>query len=191
MDADGHENLGELAFKEFDALHGELLGDLRFFVKTQGHSHSQHWRRSYCRAVSAYLEAITAWVAKDVLNTFAGWCLGENEAKLLERRLSAIERTFHALDLYADTAGACSALHRGSVEWCALERMIKIRNRLTHPKRAQDIIVSDDDLQAVEMALDVTRAVFVETFRQSAMAQLGMVRRFRKTMATAPLLLQI
>ncbi len=30
--------------------------------------------------------------------------------------------------------------------WRAMEKTIEVRNRLTHPKRREDIIVSDEDL---------------------------------------------
>jgi hypothetical protein len=96
----------EAIWNEFDALQRELGSDVRFFWRTRRHQASQHWRRAYCRAVSAYFESITSWMARYTVFSYYPGQLGDDERQTLEARLSALERASHALDLFTNTAGA-------------------------------------------------------------------------------------
>ena len=99
---------------EFDTLERELGSDVRFFWRTERHQASQHWRRAYCRAVSSYFEAMTLWMGRYTILFYHPGQLGDGERQTLESRLSALERAFHALDLFTDTTGAESPLQRNS-----------------------------------------------------------------------------
>jgi hypothetical protein len=98
--------------------------------------------------------------------------LGEDERETLEARLSALERAFHALDLFTDVAGAASPLQRKSLEWNALETMIKIRNRIVHPRFSQDVFITDEELVAIESAANVVADLCSESFRRAGSALL-------------------
>jgi hypothetical protein len=155
---------------EFDALERELGGDIVFFRRTRHHSRSPHWRRAYCRALSAYFEAMTSWMGRYTILFYPPGQLGDGERQTLEARLSASERAFHAIDLFTDTAGARSPLERGSSQWTALIRFIAIRNRLVHPKCHSDVLVSDDDLRWIERADEVIHYLIVESLGRCSRA---------------------
>lgn len=95
----------ELIWREFDTLQSELGGDMLFFFHTKCHQKSQHWRRAFCRALAAYSEAMTAWMARYTILSYYPGELGEDERQTLEARLSALQRAFHAIDLFTNIAG--------------------------------------------------------------------------------------
>jgi hypothetical protein len=165
----------ESVWDEFDKLQRELGGDIRFFLRTKRLRANQHWRRAYCRAVSAYLEAISSWMARYTIIFYHPAQLADGERQTLEAPLSALERAFHALDLFTNTAGAESPLERQSAEWIALRNMIRIRNRIVHPRRSQDVLITDDDLSAIELAGRVVRHLFSESLLRSGRA---MIKRY-------------
>jgi len=159
-------------WNEFDALEKELGGDLTFFRWTRRHRGNLHWRRAYCRALSAYFEAVTAWMARYTILFYHPGQLADEERQRLEARLSASERAFHAIDLFTDTAGARSPLERGSSQWHTLSCFINIRNRLVHPKRSTDAVISDDDLRRIERADAVVHYLIVESLGRCSRALL-------------------
>jgi hypothetical protein len=160
----------EKIWNEFDAIEEELGGDLTFFRRTKRHRRNPHWRRAYCRALSAYFEAVTSWMARYTILFYHPGQLADEERQRLEARLSASERAFHAIDLFTDTAGARSPLMRGSSQWIALMRFIGIRNRLVHPKRHLDLLVSDEDLVCIERADEVIHYLILESFGRCSRA---------------------
>lgn len=157
-------------WREFDALHNELLRDVLFFRRVRRHEKHQLWRRSYCRAVSAYLEALTSWMSRYVIVVYHPGQLGDGERRTLEARLPALERAFHAFDLFADTAGADTPLLRDSAEWTSLNRMIRVRNRITHPKRSQDVLLTNSDLSAVDQGAETLICLFTALFDRCSRA---------------------
>ena len=164
--------LDDRMWDEFDALEKELGGDLSFFRRTLRYRRDPHWRRAYCRSLSAYFEAVTSWMARYTIFFYHPAQLADEERQRLEARLSAIERAFHAIDLFTDTAGARSPLERGSSQWQALSCFIKIRNRLVHPKRRSDVLISDDDLRCIERADAVVHYLIVESLGRCSRALL-------------------
>jgi hypothetical protein len=167
--------------RDFDGLVRELTSELPFFRRTKRHNKSQLWRRAYCRAVSAYLEAITSWMARYTIFLYHPGQLGDEERATLENwKLSALKRAFHALDLFTNTSGAESPLQRHSTEWVSLDRLIKIRNRITHPKSTDDLLVTDDDLAAVERAVDVLFYLISESLKRNSCALTKRLREFEQ-----------
>ena len=164
--------LDDRLWNEFDALEKELGGDLRFFRRTRRHRGNPHWRRAYCRALSAYFEAVTSWMARYIIFFYHPGQLADEERERLEARLSASERAFHTIDLFTDTAGARSPLERGSSQWHALSCFIIIRNRLVHPKRSSDALIGDDDLRCIERADAVVHYLIVESLGRHSRALL-------------------
>jgi hypothetical protein len=170
----------EALWREFDALQRELGRDVQFFIHTKRHKKSQHWRRAYSRAVAAYLEAITAWMARYVVLEYYPSELSEGERRTLEARLSTLQRAFNSLDLFTNVVGAKSPLVQDSTEWQALAAMIRIRNRVTHPKHAEDVYLSDDDLNAIYRAAQVVHNLLAETLERSGQALLDRFRALRE-----------
>jgi hypothetical protein len=160
----------DLIWQEFDALDRELGGDVMFFVHTTRHQKSQHWRRAFCRAVAAYLEAMASWMARYTIQLYHPGQLGDEERQTLEARLSALERTFHAFDLFTNLAGAESPLEHRSGDWELLATMIRIRNRIVHPKRAEDARINDDEIRVICRTAGVVESLISETFFRTAKA---------------------
>jgi hypothetical protein len=168
---------------EFDELFRELNKELLFFHRTKRHRSNQHWRRAYCRTVCAYFEAVTSWMARYTISLFHPGQLGDDERDTLEARLSALKRGFHALDLFTNTSGAESPLQPDSAEWVSLDCLIKIRNRITHPKRVDDLLLTDDDLAVVERGSDVMHYLFLQSFKRCSRALTKQLREFEQQMA--------
>jgi len=168
---------------EFDELDRELNRELLFFHRTKRHRKSQLWRRAYCRTVCAYFEAVTSWMARYTISLFHPAQLGDDERATLEARLTALKRGFHALDLFTNTSGAESPLQPESAEWVSLDCLIKIRNRITHPKRVDDLLLTDDDLAVVERGADVMLYLFLESFKRCSRALTKRLREFEQALA--------
>ncbi len=168
----------EPIWADFDAVHEELLGDLLVFRRTRSHERRQWWRRAYCRAISAYLEAVTCWMSRYTIHLYHPGMLGDGERQTLEARLPAVERAFHAFDLFTDTSGARTPLKRGSAEWVSLVRMIRLRNRITHPKSSDDVVLSDDDLATIDTAAETVFSLVGESLDRCSRALLKRWKQF-------------
>jgi hypothetical protein len=167
--------------RDFDGLVRELTSELTFFRRTKRLCKTQLWRRAYCRAVSAYIEAIISWMARYTILLYHPGQLGDDERATLENsKLSALKRAFHALDLFTNTSGAESPLQRHSIEWISLDRLIKIRNRITHPKSTEDLLVTDVDHAAVERAVDVLFYLISESLKRNSRALTKRLRKFEQ-----------
>jgi hypothetical protein len=142
-------------WKEFDALENELRNDIDIFYRATRRRRSQYARRAYCRAVASYFEAVISWMRRYTVLLYHPGQLADEERLILEKRLSATERAFHAIDLFTDTAGARTPLRRRSPEWKMLCRMVQLRNRILHPTCGEDILVSDVDLLNIDRAVGV------------------------------------
>ena len=70
-----------------------------------------------------------------------------------------------------------------SAESVSLDCLIKIRNRITHPKRADDLLLTDDDLAAVERGADVMHYLFLESFKRCSRALTKRLREFEQLIA--------
>lgn len=113
---------------------------------------------------------MTAWMARYIIIEYYPWELGEGERRTLEARHSALQRAFNSIDLFTNTVGAESPLVQGSTEWQALTEMIRIRNRVMHPKHAENVYVSDEDLKSIYRAAKVVHHLLLETLERSGRA---------------------
>jgi hypothetical protein len=177
----------EPIWAEFDALDEELLADLDVYRRMRRrHQARQWWRRAYCRAVSAYFEGVTSWMSRYTVFLCHPGILGDDERQTLEARLPAIIRAFHAFDLFTDTSGARTPFERGSPEWLSLTHMINVRNRITHPKCPKDVILTDDDLIAVDSAAEAMLYLVMESLRGSSRALMKRCREIDEALASRP-----
>ena len=163
---------------EFDGLEESLGGDLSLLERLHKYNKTQAWRRAYCRAVSAYVEGMTSWMARYTLHYYDG-VLGHGEKRTLESRLSALERAFHAFDLFCDTAGATTPLKRNGKNFAPLRAMIRVRNRLTHPSQTSDVLVGDNDLVVIVAARDAIVSLIDESLLRCKRALLKRCDRMR------------
>jgi hypothetical protein len=151
------------------------LGQLSNILKDDAHSlleqtfrHKQDKdKRSYVRAVFAYIEG-TTWAMKQVLGAFKNAPFTAQEralfndvdydltekGKVVEKRakipLSA--KILFMLGVVNKLPNVSSEVDCGGQGWESLQLAIKIRDRLTHPKRMTDLDVSDDEVKVVTAA---------------------------------------
>jgi hypothetical protein len=144
-------------FQEWDVLYEALNADVTTLERLIEAEDCNLWRRSYCRAIFALIEATAEWMKRYTICCYYPGELGEKEKKELEMRSGVLLGFFVALDLFADTSGAGTPLKKDSNEWIALHTATKVRNRITHPKSPKDIDISDDDLGQ----LQATKATFI------------------------------
>ena len=118
-------------------------------------------------------------MARETLFNYSAF-LGDDERQILLARNSALERAFHAVDLFTNLAGAESPLERSSREWESLSAAITLRNRLAHPKNGADVIVSDEELLGVDRAAFVVQDLVLESFLRSGNAMLKLAKAYEK-----------
>jgi hypothetical protein len=150
-------------WKDWDELEDALGGDALQFEDAVTDRDSPRLRRAYCRAVFAYAEGIAGWMKRYTILHYYPGIMGDKERRELEHRDGALESIYRAFDLFTDTAGARTPLEKDSKEWTALRSAIAIRNRVTHPAKANDVIISDSDFAD----LCAVRRLITDLVRQS------------------------
>ena len=144
-----------------------LQNDLRPFRRSKGRRMQQSRRRAFVRALFTLIEADSSWRGRYVVAAWSG-ILSDNERRLLMgRRLSKsaqgqmidvpyhrspADRMFDAFDLFADTCGCATPVHRNSRGWHALQIALQVRNRVTHPGNAGELKITDRELAAIFVA---------------------------------------
>jgi hypothetical protein len=147
------------------------------------------YRRAYIRAVYSMIEGVVYAVKLSAFNqsyplkplTQAEMCLLKEETYDLEdngstkiqvARIPIKKNIRFAYKMYAKVHGADFELDVGGKGWQSFQAGLKIRDRLMHPKRAEDCLVSDDEVIIVEEAaqwfgketircLDLSNKVFI------------------------------
>jgi hypothetical protein len=85
---------------------------------------------------------------------------------------TAAEQMWDAFDLYADTWGARTPIIRDSKGWNSLQALVKVRNRITHPFTAADLMVHNRELRTAWDADRWVHLMISELFRDCASASL-------------------
>jgi hypothetical protein len=168
-------------WREFDTMLDELCSDLRAIDKLLCDAGEQVWRRSYCRGLFAMMEAANAWLKKSVV--FMWWPGVVDDLKLKDKRevklpdgtteqrrhfLSFADNLFFAFDTYAWTSGIELSFDRSAQEWRDMLRANRIRNRLCHPKKPIDLVVTDMELALMRSCADWYTCQIQVLFKNSA-----------------------
>src|ERR1700736_876302 len=132
---------------------------------------SQFWRRAYAKCLMALLEGTVSRLSQHTV-TFYDGVLAESEKKALIGRSGALENAFNAFDLYTNTSGVETPLNRNSEEWLILEKAIRIRNRITHPRSAEELEISDLDLAHLQITARVILDLLCTAHRDAGRALL-------------------
>jgi hypothetical protein len=157
----------EASRREFMLLLDCLVGDVRAIEVGSKPPWPQPLRRSYCRAVFALIDGATFGLKQHVLEMFE-YELGEEEiARLREWQeskgksspssgrplfLPVAKNVFFAFDMLSNCCGAQNPIDRSGGEWRTFLEAISIRNRITHPKNAAALEVTDGQLAKVAAA---------------------------------------
>ncbi|MDQ1611481.1 MAG: hypothetical protein QOG00_1412 [Pyrinomonadaceae bacterium] len=167
---------------DFERMISSLIGDikisLRYLTEVEA---NQFWRRTYIRTVFAFIEALIFHIKRVLLRVYdAGIVefspeelamLREESYDLSDKGDVVTQQKF--IPLTKNLKFICKAYVRYTKSnytlkvddsgWDSFKKSIDIRNRLTHPKSASDLDVSDDDIKVVERAdnwfKEVTRAL--------------------------------
>jgi hypothetical protein len=93
----------------------------------------------------------------------------KGEVEFERAKLSLKSNLQFAFRMYAKAAGVEYSLPKGEAEWDKFKRSIKIRDRLTHPKKPADLQVSDEDMRMVAEAyvwIFDCQVAFLETLKE-------------------------
>ena len=150
-----------------DLLFEELAADVALLEKQIRLEDAQVWRRSWCRAIFAWIEGELA-SAKALRLTHDYWIL-EEEQELAVRDLRRVAAGTHAekvrtaflplvdaakltVQAYAAHSGGPNPIAPDDPAWLKLATAVKIRNRVVHPKRHADLHMSDDEARLLQDA---------------------------------------
>lgn len=115
-------------------------------------------RRSLVRVLFALVEGMISVMGQTSLafHYLGAVKLTNREVEILEdrRRPKLTKRVRCALECYARVFRVPSRLDVDSDGWRAFRGAVKVRNRITHPRRPADCNISDDDLREVRTAAD-------------------------------------
>jgi hypothetical protein len=146
-------------------------------------------RRAYVRAVIAYLEGLTFGLKQQILDAGIQDLTPADRALLVEESFELDDRgepqvrqlfiKLHrsirfAFSRYARWSGADFELPVSEDGWRSLVETVRTRNRLTHPKIADDLVVSDADMRDAASAYDWFKA------KHKQMLRAGMIAIFIK-----------
>lgn len=156
--------------RDWDVLQDVLGRDLLLLERLIDTEDCDTFRRSYCRAIFALIDATTEWMKRYTIYFNSPGLLSNDEKKALESRNGALLSVFTAINLFAVTSGAKTSMKKNSKEWGVLHSSIKIRNRITHPKYPKDIEISDADLSHLRSTKEVFISVVTRCLVDSARA---------------------
>jgi hypothetical protein len=120
-------------------------------------------RRHMTRSVFAFIEAITFAIKQAAVELDAGklshcevtlakeqhYELRNGTAKMRPARLTLKDNVQFAFCLFAKAAGIANVLNVSGNNWQRFLSVIKVRDRLMHPKTPADILVSDGEVHDV------------------------------------------
>jgi hypothetical protein len=131
---------------------------------------TQLGRRQYARTVFAAVEGAIYVFKQLVLHEVEdrGLHLSSGEELFLEEveyrlndrgeverqraKITFINNLKFSFRLFAQVHGLKLQLQTGGDGWCALKESIKVRDRLAHPKRVEDLTVTDDEFRKLNKA---------------------------------------
>ncbi|CAN5389970.1 hypothetical protein BH11PSE11_BH11PSE11_12240 [soil metagenome] len=155
---------------EITLIMGVLEADISPILEMKPEDHSGPQRRSLVRAIFALIEGITYGIKQTALEL-------DNK---LERRLTEVERmaisetaasigskgqveinsvypkvknnVLFAFNMLGKATGSAYQLEIGVVGWEAFQKSLLVRDRITHPKQASDLAISDPEIEVLKAA---------------------------------------
>lgn len=170
-----------------DSAIDELADDVEKADSLLREEDTQFHRRGYVRNLFAYLEGVAYWMRQNAIDIdkimlrrggAIDWdrhaLLGEeipmisDSGKIKKRKQKASFKSRFAFSIrsYAEIVGCTEDIFGSG--WQRLLEAVEIRDRLMHPKRSEDIIVSDENLSACREGYRWFASLMLSTFRESA-----------------------
>jgi len=148
---------------ESDSMLNVLKNENDFILeKISKQPKEQRWRRIFIRSLFAFIETLCFRLKQDALefNKFSSaeesilnektYVLnnkGEVEAKVLF--LKTPENLRFSFNAFAKAVEAKFVLKVDDVGWDSFKQSLKVRHKITHPKKFNDLVISDDEFQKV------------------------------------------
>lgn len=185
--AEAVKELGDV----FTILNGDLDTALAHAIKQD----DQYARRTLYRTYFAFVEGLAFQLRQVTLASLAetGVLTTAELALLREERFqldskglpeprenfqSFLPNLLFSIRCYVKNHGAEFVPDTGHAGWEAMQRAVRIRDRLTHPRSLDGLVVSDDDKETLIKASDWWKATLVTMFRACDKAD----RRIRDSM---------
>ena len=178
--------LAMLASPKNEIIGHDLGADIDFCMKQIDGENSAFWRRTYIRTAFSYIEAMNELLREKAYNaTCVVTHRGINISRLEllsnktyrikkngqleedELRMPFINYTAFILRSLAEESGIAVTFF-GDHGWGCFQQAVAIRNRLTHPKQDEDIMVSDDDIKIMYEALRWYSNILIDVFDNSS-----------------------
>lgn len=150
-------------WKHFGEMSKVLAEDIIVLREEINKSDSQIMRRAYCRAIFSKIDGMNSLLkqhAEKFGDTDEDTILLLQDKRIITNKIGnkqtvksfrrATDDLFFALETFAWTQDCEPKINRNSEGWKNLEYAVKIRNRITHPKSKQDLIISADDLKLLD-----------------------------------------
>ena len=147
-----------------------LQGDVQVLAKNAKREQSKRsfYRRQYVRAAAALIEGFTSMLKQTALLNPEHFLpeelmlLREEEPSLkdngqlhLRKRFLAIEMNVRfAFQAYAKVGGVRFSLDCSRSGWQCFKKLFSVRDRITHPKRSEDLSISDSEMSSIKKAID-------------------------------------
>ena len=154
----------QIFWDEFQKISSILESEMDEIINHLKNNDSQVWRRVFCRTFFAYLEGEVYSLKQ--LFLFYDWWVVEEEAelkirnqkliknqdgttKVIDAYLPLIQNVKLIFDAFAAAAEIKPLISENDECWNLLSRAVKIRNRIVHPKRSEDLTISDEEIELI------------------------------------------
>jgi hypothetical protein len=142
----------------------ELFNEVIFFLEKLTEDDTQEMRRAFCRSVFQFVDGVSTDLKNIVSYYESPELIGEDSYLALHDKKKVIkdgkEKTINkrngfaknidfSFDIYGWTADVDINLKQNQKDWDRFLRCVSIRNRVVHPKRIEDLYISNGEL--VEM----------------------------------------
>lgn len=175
-----------------DSAIDELADDVEKAAALLRNHDSQFHRRGYVRNLFAYLEGVAYWMRQNAIDIDKiilkrGGSIDWERHTLLSEEIPTIaengkiqrrkqktsfkSRFAFSVRAYAEIVGCTEDIFGSG--WQRLLEAVELRDRLMHPKKCADIIVSDENISACRDGYQWFAGLMVTTFRESAKAMVG------------------
>jgi hypothetical protein len=170
------------AFDELLAITGELDRDIEMCSAMLKGKDSSFWRRTFVRALFAAIEGVNHRLKHLALNvddiapfdfTLAERAMlleesydidDSGKAVVTKSKLRTANNLLFSLKIFARAFRVTYEIDKSSGEWNSFRDALKIRDRITHPKSFDDLIISDEEAETIRKTANWYIKSFNEVF---------------------------
>jgi len=155
----------EIFWNEFRKIISILQSDLDETEQHLRNNDSQVWRRTFYRSFFAYLEGQTH-ALKQLFLFFDWWTIDldtehkirnqrhiqnkDGSVKVVDAYLPLVQNVKILFRVFATAAGIEPIISDNDKSWKLLAKAVSVRNRIVHPKKSEDLIISDEEIQLIK-----------------------------------------